>query len=219
MTRTIAHVLFAGLATASAGLCGCAGNPDPIAFKNRVFYQYDDPSANAAAFEQRFAPLDLAQRESAGGVMPEYTGVSIIGGNVHLSRPTNWKIRTASNKPEERFIEYVSPNEYIFAIYERPDSPSDPWRDVMGRYEKGVQEDGAEILGSRVPVATWNAQGRAYVVRRTVSASKGPFVSVSREILARSEHRIVLVQIVHQTSTLKPVSDELLRVMETLEIN
>lgn len=215
MTRTIAHVLLAGLASASMGVCGCAGTPDPIAFKNRIFYQYDDPNSVAANFEQRFPPLDLALRDPN----PEYQGVSVIGGTIHLSRPTNWKIRTASNKPEERYIEYVSPNEYIFAIYERLDSPSDPWRDVMDRYEKGVKEDGAEILGSRVPVTTWNAQGRAYVVRRTVKAAKSPFVSVSREILARSDHRIVLVQIVHQTSTLKPVSDELLRVMETMEID
>jgi hypothetical protein len=216
MTRTIAHALRAVLVTGgSLGLCGCAGTPDPIAFKNRVFYQYDDPTANAASFEQHYAPLDLAQRDPN----PEYEGVSVIGGNIHLSRPTNWKIRTASNKPEERYIEYVSPNEYLFAIYERLDSPSDPWLEVMDRYEKGVKEDGAEILGSRVPISTWNAQGRAYVVRRTVKAAKSPFVSVSREILARSDHRIVLVQIVHQTSTLKPVSDELLRVMETLEIN
>jgi hypothetical protein len=40
-----------------------------------------------------------------------------------------------------------------------------------------------------------------------------------RTSLARSDHRVVLVQVVHQTSTLKPVSDELLRVVQTLEIN
>jgi hypothetical protein len=212
MTRTMSLVVLAGAAYAVAG---CAHGPDPIAFQNRVFYQYDDPAGDAAAFEQRFPPLDLAEQAPN----PEYLGVTVIGGSIHLSRPRNWILRTASNKPEERFIEYVSPNEYIFSIYERVDSPEDLWRDVMGRYEDGVKADGAELLGSRVPVSTWNAQGRAYVVRRQVKAAKSPFVGVSREILARSDHRVVLIQVVHQTATLKPVSDELLRVIDTLEIN
>jgi hypothetical protein len=211
MTRRIAFVV---LASAAAGV-GCAHGPDPIAFENRVFYNWDDPSADPAPFEQRYPPLDLAE----AAPNPEYIGVSVIGANIHLSRPRNWVMRTASNKPEERYIEYVSPNEYLFSIYERVDSPEDLWRDVMARYEDGVKADGAELLGSRVPVSTWNAQGRAYVVRRQVKAAKSPFISVSREFLARSDHRIVLVQIVHQTATLKPVSDELLRVIATLEIN
>ena len=150
---------------------------------------------------------------------PEYVGVSVIGSKIHLSRPKNWVIRAASNRAEQRYIEYVSPNEYVFAIYERVDSPEDPWRDVMARYEEAVKADGAELLGARVPMSTWNAQGRAYVVRREVRAARAPFISVSREFLARSDHRIVLVQILHQTGTLEPVSDELLRVLETMVIN
>ena len=197
------------------GALGCQSGPDPIAFQNRVFYNYDDPNADINAFEQRYPPLDLAEQAPN----PEYIGVSVIGWNIHLSRPKNWVVRTASNKAEERFIEYVSPNEYIFSIYERVDSPRDVWREVMARYEEQVKADGAELLGARVPVATWNAQGRAYVVRRQVKAAKAPYIAVTREILARSDHRVVLVQIVHQTSTLKPVSDELLRVMDTLQID
>jgi hypothetical protein len=215
MTRRTALALAAGALALMNGGCGGAHTPDPIAFTNRVFYNYDDPNADLAAFEQRYPPLDLAEQAPN----PEYIGVSVIGANIHLSRPKNWVVRTASNKETERYIEYVSPNEYIFSIYERVDSPSDPWREVMGRYEDAVKGDGAELLGSRVPVSTWNAQGRAYVVRRQVKASKSPFISVSREYLARSDHRIVLVQVVHQTATLKPVSDELLRVVQTLEIN
>jgi len=194
--------------------CG-AHTPDPIAFQNRVFYNYDDPNADVTAFEQRYPPLDLGEQAPN----PEYIGVSVIGTNIHLSRPKNWVVRTASNKEQERYIEYVSPNEYVFSIYERVDSPTDVWREVMGRYEGTVKGDGAELLGQRVPVSTWNAQGRAYVVRRQVKAAKSPFISVSREYLARSDHRVVLVQILHQTATLKPVSDELLRVIATLEIN
>ncbi len=34
--------------------------------------------------------------------------------------------------------------------------------------------------------------------KRRVKAAKQPFVNMSREFLARSEHRVVLVQIVHQ---------------------
>lgn len=215
MARTMAFVLLAG-ASAVASVTGCATHiPDPIAFQNRVFYNYDDPNADLAAFEQRYPPLDLAE----AAPNPEYIGVSVIGANIHLSRPKNWVVRTASNKATERYIEYVSPNEYVFSIYERVDSPDDVWREVLARYEEGVKADGAELLGQRVPVSTWNAQGRAYVVRRQVKAAKSPFVSVSREYLARSDHRIVLVQVLHQTATLKPVSDELLRVVATLEIN
>lgn len=212
MTRTTAFVLAASVAASASA---CAHGPEPVAFDNRVFYHYTDQDTDVSPFEQRYPPLDLEERAPN----PEYIGVSIIGANIHLSRPKNWVIRTASNQPEQRYIEYVSPNEYVFAIYERVDSPRDLWRDVMARYEAGVKADGAELLGARVPISTWNAQGRAYVVRRAVQGAKNPFVSVSREYLARSDERVVLVQIVHQTNTLRPVNDELLRVIETLEIH
>lgn len=212
MIRTTAFVLAASVAASASA---CAHGPEPVAFDNRVFYHYTDQDTDVSPFEQRYPPLDLEERAPN----PEYIGVSIIGANIHLSRPKNWVIRTASNQPEQRYIEYVSPNEYVFAIYERVDSPRDLWRDVMARYEAGVKADGAELLGARVPISTWNAQGRAYVVRRAVQGAKNPFVSVSREYLARSDERVVLVQIVHQTNTLRPVNDELLRVIETLEIH
>jgi hypothetical protein len=211
MMRVGAFVFLCG---AALFVSACSRGPESIAFKNHVFYQYDD-TANEHTFEQRYPPLDLA----AQAPNPEYIGVSILGADIHLSRPKNWVIRAASDQPEQRYIAYVSPNEYVFSIYERVDSPEDPWRDVMTRYEDQVKADGAELLGARVPVSTWNAQGRAYVVRRSVRAARAPFVSVSREFLARSDHRVVLVQIVHQTGSLEPVSDELLRVVETLEID
>jgi hypothetical protein len=211
------RLAIAIIASALPFSIGCSSAPDPIAFQNHVFYQYDQLAQHdTSAFEQRYPPLDLEARIPN----PEYIGVTVIGGSIHLSRPKNWVIRTASNKPEERFIEYVSPNEYIVSIYERVDSPSDLWRDVMDRYEADAKKSGAEILGGgRVPMSTWNAQGRAYVVRRQVKAAKEPFVNTSYEFLARSEHRIVLVQIVHQTTSIQPVNDELMRVVETMEIN
>ncbi len=150
---------------------------------------------------------------------PEYTGVTVLKGAIHLSRPKDWVLAYASNKPTERFIQYVSPNEYLFSIYERVDSPEDVWRDVMDRYESDTKTAGGEILSSRVPISTWNAQGRSYVVRRGIKAAKGPFIGMTRETLARSDHRVVLVQIVHQTGTLKPVAGELYRVMQTLAID
>lgn len=195
---------------------GCRGAPEPIAFENRVFYHYDDPNAaELSLFEQRYPPLDLGERAPN----PEYWGVTVLTGAVHISRPKNWILRTASLKPEERFVEYVSPNEYLFSIYERVDSPEDVWRDILKRYEDDAKKDGAEILGGRVPLATWNAQGRAYLVRRRIKAAKAPFMTTAHEFLARSDHRVVLVQVVHQTQSIAPLSDELLRVVQTLHVN
>jgi hypothetical protein len=197
---------------------GCASTvPDPRAFDDRTFYEYNDGSpsgsADSSSFEEDYPPLDLA-----GHAPVDFHGVTLLRHAVHLSRPTNWVLLAANNRPERRFIRYVSPNAYVFAIYELVDSPNDTWRDIMERYEQQAKSDGAEILGSRVPMATWNAQGRAYVVKRRVKAAKGPFVSISREFLARSEHRIVLVQVVHEGDDLGPLSDELLRVVQTLEV-
>ena len=197
-------------------LAGCAGGPPPQALENKVFYQYDDqPSSSGKnSFERPYPPLD---RKAEGG-LGAYVGVSILGGSVHLSRPSGWKIRRASLAPERRYIEYVSPNEYLFAVYERTDSPVDAWRDVLARYEEDAKAKGAELLGSRVPVATWNAQGRQYVVRRTIKGQRAPYSHLSDEVLLRSDRRIDLVEIVHQGESMAPIGGELLRVMETLEL-
>jgi hypothetical protein len=218
VVKHIATRLFPGATAALVfgSIVGCRSAPEPIAFENRVFYQYDDFSVrrNAKDFEDDYPPLNLAEKRPN----PEYLGKTILGGTVHISRPKNWVIRGATNKPENRFIQYVSPNEYMVSIYERVDSPEDLWRDIMNRYEDDAKKNGAEIIGSRVPISTWNAQGRAYVVKRRVKAAKQPFVNMSREFLARSEHRVILVQIVHQGDSPAPVSEELLRVIQTLEV-
>jgi hypothetical protein len=196
---------------------GCGGGPPEVALENRVFYQYDDmPSSGggSSTFERPYPPLNRA----AQGGLPEYVGVSVLGGTVHLSRPASWKIRRASLSAEKRFIEYVSPSQYLFAIYERTDAPSDPWREVEDRYVSDAKAKGAEVLGERVPVATWNAQAREFVVRRTVKGQRAPYVHLSRELLVRSDRRVDLVQIVHQGESIAPVGGELLRVMETLDL-
>lgn len=205
----LASILLLGL--------GCGGGPPPSALENRTFYQYDDlvATGGGGGVERPYPPLDQKGRPG----LPEYVGVSVLGGSVRISRPSDWKIRRISATPERRFIEYLSPKQYIFAIYERLDSPADPWREVLERYEEDAKGAGAELIGARVPVATWNAQGRAYVIRRTIKGQKGPYTNLSREIVLRSDHRVDLVTIVHQGETLEAVGSELSRVMETLELH
>jgi hypothetical protein len=206
---------LAAIATAILGI-GCAHHPDPVAFENRVFYHYSDADADPSAFEKRYPPLDLEERPNNPN--PEYLGVAVLGSTVRISRPKNWVLRAASNQPAARFIEYISPNQYVFSIYERVDSPEELWRDVMKRYEESAKKSGAELLGSRIPVATWNAQGRGYLVRRFVAGAKAPYRNMSREYLLRSDHRVVLMQIVYPTETIAPVNDELMRTVETLQV-
>ena len=153
--------IVAACAACVAG-SGCASSPEPVAFQNRVFYQYDtfvSPKTAKSTLEVPYPPLDKA----VASPLPEYIGVGIIGGRVHLSRPREWVIRAASTEPEHRYIEYVSPNEYMVAIYELVESPLDPWLGVMTRYEDQAKKAGADLLGKRVPMATENTQGRAYL--------------------------------------------------------
>jgi hypothetical protein len=194
----------------------CAGGPDPSAFRNRVFYDFDGTGGPdlAKAFETPYPPLDLEQAPPAIG----YIGVEVLEGSVRLSRPKAWLIRRASNEPERRFIEYVSPNQLMFAVYERIESPREPWRVVMQRYEEEVEKSGGIVLGRPVPAATWNAQARAYDIERPVAAPKAPYVNYSREYLTRSGKRIVLIQMVHPSDSMKPVTGELMRVIQTLQV-
>jgi hypothetical protein len=197
-------------------IAGCASGPPPIALENRTFYQYDDQPTGSGKnpFERPYPPLDQKARPG----LPEYIGVAVLGGTVRLSRPVGWKIRRASLNAEGRYIEYVSPEEFLFGVYERLDSPADPWRDVLQRYEEDAKAKGAELLGARIPVATWDTQGREYVVRRSVRGQRAPYANVSREILLRSNHRVELVELVHQGETPALITPEMLRVMETIEV-
>lgn len=210
--RRTPRFALAGAVCAGAFALAACGGPDPSAFKNKVFYEYGGLGAaggDITHFERPHPPLDLA---------PTYIGVSILDDAVRMSRPRDWIIRQASLEPEKRFIQYVSPRELIFAIYERVESPSDPWRVVMGRYEAEVQKGGGQVMGKAVPAAVWTDQARAYTVRRDVAAPKAPFTNYAREYLVRSAHRIVLVQVVHQGDTLESSTDELLRVFDTLQV-
>ena len=200
---------------ACAWLLGCGGAPD-TAQRNRTFYDWTvaGPGSAAGQFEQRYPPLDFAEKAPN----PEYIGVTVVRGGVRLSRPKEWMIREASIEPARAYIQYTSPRAYSFGIYERPDSPADLWRDILTRYEDDVASVGAKAVGRRVPVATWRGQGRAYSVERKVEAAKRPLISRSREIVLRGEHRVVIVQIVHDEADLSAIDAELARVVGTLEV-
>lgn len=195
-------------------LPACSGASES-ATQNRVFYDWAVATGEGAGdFEQLYPPLDLAEEPP----LPQYMGVTVLRGGVHLSRPKDWMMRDADNTPGQAHVQYISPNAYSFALYERPDSPTDLWNDILSRYEDDVQSLGAKIVGKRVPLATYIGQGRAYTVERTVEAPKRPLVSGSREIVLRGQQRVVLVQIVFEGNSLEPVDYELLRVVNTLEV-
>lgn len=203
-------------ALASPALAGCGGGVDAVAEQNRTFYAYDTASRELIdLFERPYPPLD----RQLDAPHPEYRGVSVLNGRVHLSRPTEWLLRKASNEPGHRYVQYVSPKEYVFAVYEWPDHADAPWREVLTRYEDAAKASKAELIEQRFPMATWNGQARAYVVRRRVAAAKQPYVNTSLELLTRNDRRIMLVQIVHQGESLSPLTVDLLRVIETLQLD
>jgi hypothetical protein len=200
---------------AATGICACATGDPAVAQRNRVFYAWDSVGSRSQnEHERRYPPLD----HKAQGTAPEYIGVEVLDGAVRLSRPENWVIRAASHAPGGRYVQYVSTSGYVFSVYERNELPDALWPDVQARYEKDLEDSKAELVDKAVPIATWNTQARAYLVRRRVPAAKTPFVNLSREYLARARHRIVLVQVVHPNSGLGPVSHELSRVIETLQL-
>lgn len=210
MRRSSALLLFSSFLP-----LGCASGPVPEAFNNEVFYASRDraSASTLSLFETPYPPFNLPERE------PGYIGVKVIGGHVKLSRPRNWVIREASNRPHDRYIEYASPNQYVVAVYERLESPSDPWRIVLERYEKDLEDTGARALGKAVPVASFFSQGRAYTVERPVMAPKTPLVAHSREYLMRGDHRIVLVQIVHPRERIDPIAGELVHFLDAISVD
>ncbi|HET9958728.1 MAG TPA: hypothetical protein VFQ61_29750 [Polyangiaceae bacterium] len=208
-TRFVSSLLLA------SSLSACGGSVPESATKNRVFYDWTTATSSAPAeFEQHYPPLDFA----GAPPVPEYMGVTVLRGGIHLSRPKGWLLRDASNQPGQAYVQYISPSAYSFAIYERPESPEELWRDVLRRYEDDAQAAGARVSGKRVPVGVGLGQGRAYTVERNVEATKRPFLSRSREYVLRGSGRVVLVQIVHDSENLSAVEHELLRVIDTLEV-
>jgi hypothetical protein len=198
------------LLSAAAWSCG-AGTSD--ATKNRTFYDWS-LGDGSQAFEKPYPKLNWPENSEDG----PFVGVVVLGDRVRFSRPRNWRVRNASNRPAEPYIHYVSPNAYSFAIYQRRDPPDDAWKEILGRYEADVESVGAKIVGRLVPMATANGQGRAFSVDRDVEAAKHALASHSREMVIRSGKMVVLVQIVHQEQNLAAVDKELLRAVATIQL-
>ena len=193
--------------------CGGAAAP-PV--RQTVF----DPTASAAtalpvdvgsagSLETPYPLLDRPETPVSGS----WIGVSTLRGGVRFSRPSHWMIRDANVDPGHAYVEYVSPSAYSFAIYERSDAPTDLWRDIQLRYEKDVESAGAKIVGRHIPMTTGANQGRAYTIER-----KSPLPSRSREWLLRSDHRVVLVQVVTQDQDLSRIGNEVLEILSHLEV-
>ena len=209
---------FAALAAICCGFAvfgswGCGGAASGEATKNRTFYDWS-MGDGSRAFERPYPSLNWPTNTQ----LPRFVGVSVLQDQVYFSRPSNWRIRNASNRPGEPYIHYVSPNAYSFAIYQRRDPPGDTWKQIIDRYTADVDEKKATITGRLIPMATANGQGRAFTVERQVEAAKRPFESKSREIVLRSGKMVALVQIVHQEHNLEAVDDELLRAVATIHL-
>jgi hypothetical protein len=141
-------------------------------------------------------------------------GVGIMNGDVRLARPLDWYVRAADYTAEHRFISYQSPRQFLFSIYERIDSPEDTWPDVERRYEADAAQEGSQILAGRMPLATANTQGRAYILKTRVPA-KPDLQNYSHEVLLRGDHRLLLVQVVHPENV-ESIEDELATVLKSI---
>jgi hypothetical protein len=200
---------FAAVLAAFAQV-GCGGSPNAPRF-DEVFYLHGGGLIDKnASYEVYFEKLNV----DASAQLPRYVGVGILDGDVRLSRPIDWYVRGADYTPEQRFISYQSPRQFLFSIYERIDHPEDSWADVLRRFEGDLREQGAQVLASRVPVASGNAQGRSYLLKTTVAA-KPPYTSYSHEILLRSERRLLLVQVVHGEAT-DTIADEMTAALKSI---
>jgi len=172
----------------------------------------DTPGQSTSVkYEIPLVRLDAADHGRA------FVGVSLFGGSTRVSRPKDWALRRAALGDHTGYVEYVSPRGFLFSIYERADSAGS-FEDIDRRYEEDVTAVKGQTLSKGVPMATANAQGRAYLVERKVPGARAPYVNTSREILLRGAHRVVLVQVVFEGSSLQSFS-ELAHVFETLELD
>lgn len=197
-------------AGALAGVAGCGGSPSAPQ-RDDVFYLHGGGVIDTnESWETWFKPLDA----QATPRTPRIVGVGIFRGDVRIGRPIDWNVRAADYSPGQRFISYQSPRQFLFSIYERVDSPEDPWPDVLRRYEADVGDQGAQILAGRIPTATANTQGRSYFVKAAVP-SKPAYNAFSHEILIRSGHRVMLVQIVHGAN-IEASEDEMVAALRSM---
>jgi len=192
------------------GISGCASRPVQ---ENHTFFQADELLARAIV-ETPYPALDLPAQAGA----PAYKGVAVLGGSVRFSRPTSWQIRRTGSAAHRRFIEYVSPHEYVFAVYERDDDAGTSWSDALKLYETDTKRPDVEFLGKAIPIAGYDTQGREYVLRRKVRGQRAPYTNTSREFIFRGKHAFASVELVHQGQSDASIEGELLRTVETLSV-
>ena len=197
-------------AVLGASVIGCGGSPSAPA-RDDVFYLHGGGVIDRSySWEVYFSPLDQAKTDRLQRVV----GVGVLNGDVRFGRPIDWYIRGADYTPQHRFISYQSPRQFLFSIYERVDPTDDPWPEVLKRYEADVAQQGAQILTQRAPVASANAQGRAYVLRTRIP-SRPDYQAYSHEVLLRSNHRVLLVQVVHGAET-EAIADEVAAALKSM---
>ncbi|MEQ9322685.1 MAG: hypothetical protein RIF41_26200 [Polyangiaceae bacterium] len=189
-SRAGVPLLAAVLAT---GVLGCGGSP--TAPQDDVVYYLHDRGVidRRYSWERYYPPLDRDE----GLRVPRRVGVAIFDGDVRMSRPIDWYLRTADYTPEQRFISYQSPRQFVFNIYERIDPVEETWDEVLKRYEEDVEQKGSVIVAGRIPVASANTQGRSYLIETNLEAKPEPFGTMAHEIILRTDNRVMLVQIVH----------------------
>ena len=190
---------------------GCGGSPTAPA-DDQTFYLHQRGRIDKRYSWERYFPA-LDREES--NRLPQRVGVSIFEGDVRMSRPIDWYLRTADYSAEQRKISYQSPRQFVFNIYERVDPVGETWHQVLQRYEEDVESSGGEILEGRMPVATSNAQARSYYIKKRVKARPADFENYAHEILVRSRNRILLVQIVHAENIESSV-DEMTAVLRSM---
>lgn len=206
----LAAVMGAALMGAAFAVVGCGGSPSAPRF-DEVFYLHGGGLIDKnASYETYFEKLNI----EATATTPRYVGVGVLEGDVRFSRPIDWYVRSADYTPEVRFISYQSPRQFLFSIYERIDHPEDSWAEVLRRFEADVRDQGSQILASRVPVASANAQGRSYLLKTNVPA-RPVYQSYSHEILLRSDRRVLLVQVVHGENV-DTISDEITAALKSI---
>lgn len=202
---------IAAAATAAVLACvGCGGSPTAPG-KDEVFYLHGGGVIDKnEGLEVYFSPLDVAETPR----VPRIVGVGILKGDVRMGRPIDWYIRSADYTPGRRFISYQSPRQFIFSIFERVDHPEDTWTEVLNRYEDDLEEQGAQIIAGRMPIATANTQARSYLVKMSVP-SRPAYQSYAHEVIIRSDHRLLLVQIVHNED-IEAASDEMVASLKSM---
>lgn len=184
--------------------------------QNRTFYEWGSlGEASAQTCERAFPPLDIP---AAAAGRESYVGISSLNDIVRFSRPASWKLRDCSDARGRRYVQYVSHNQYVVALWERTDLEADLWQDVLHRYEDDVKGAGAQILGGPVPIATWNAQGRHYLIKRAVPAPKTALVGQTREFVLRGDAKLVLVQINIPEAEVPELATELMPFMTSLRV-